>query len=343
MDFIGRKQELQILEDEHARKGGFVVVYGRRRVGKTTLIKQFIQNKDALYFLASNESEQLNMQRFARDVAAFIGQPELASATYNDWRTLFTLFANYKKDRKKVLVIDELPYLIQANSSLPSVLQYVWDEILSDSKTTLILCGSHTHMMLSEVLSRESPLYGRRTAQIKLQPLTFFEIQEGFLNRNFREQLQIYAICGGVPKYLEFFDTNKSITETITRNAFATSGFFYDEPRFLLAQDTRNPINHYSLLHTIAQGNHRPSDIANRMQRGQNDISPYLKTLEELGYIERRVPATEKYPERSKMGLYYIGDALLRFWFTYIQPFEGELEMGNKQPSLDAMKRTFCV
>ena len=341
MDFLGRTKELQVLEREHSRKGGFVVVYGRRRVGKTTLIKEFIKGKDALYFLASNESAQLNMQRFARDVAAFAGKLELAEATYSDWRTIFRLFADCRKSRKKVLVIDELPYLIQADPALPSVLQYAWDEILSDAKVTLILCGLHTHMMLSEVLSRESPLYGRRTAQIKLHPLTFAEMQKGFGGFAFSGQLAIYAICGGVPKYLEFFNTSKNISETIAHNALETSGFLYDEPRYLLAQDTRSPINHYSLLHTIAQGNHKPSDIANRMQRGQNDISPYLKTLEELGYIERRVPATEKNPDRSKMGLYFISDPLFKFWFTYVQAFEGELELGNKLPSLDAIKRTF--
>ena len=342
MDFIGRQKELRALETEYGRDAGFVVIYGRRRVGKTRLIKQFIQDKDALYFLASNETEEMNMQRFACEVASFAEQPEIAEATYGDWRTLLRVFAKCKDQRKKVLVIDELPYLMMANSALSSILQYAWDEILSKANVMLVLCGSHTHMMLSEVLADDSPLYGRRTAQIKLKPLSFAEMQEGFATRSFYERLQIFSICGGVPKYLEFFDRKGGVRKIVEESALETAGFLYDEPRFLLAQDTRSPMNHYSLLHTIAQGNHKPSIIANKMQRPQNELSPYLKILEELGYIERRVPATERNPDRSKMGLYFISDALFRFWFTYVQPFEGELEMGNRQASLDAMTRTFA-
>lgn len=340
MEFLGRKHELELLEDEFARSGSFVVVYGRRRVGKTRLIKQFIHGKKALYFLASKENDALNRQRFAQMVSEFAGMPELAESRFLDWRPIFKLFANQFAHEQKVLVIDEFPYLMEANPAFPSILQYAWDETLKDANVMLVLCGSSTHMMEEGVLHATSPLYGRSTSQIKLKPLSFDEAKAGFLQHSFEEQMRMYAISGGVPKYMEFFE-GRSVCKTIESALLSTSGFLYNEPRFLLAQDTRNPITHYSILRAIAYGNHRLSDIAAALEKPQTEISPYLKILERLGYIERRIPATESMPEKSKNGLYQICDGLLGFWFTYILPFEGELEMGNTQPSMRAIEASF--
>ena len=340
MKFLGRKNELQLLEREFGRSSTLVVVYGRRRVGKTRLIKQFLRGKRSLYFLASQESEAMNLRRFAELVARFVGMPALAQASYDDWRPLFQLVADHEPDEPKVVVIDELPYLVEGNAALPSVLQYVCDETLSASNTMLVLCGSSARMMEDSVLSKSSPLYGRSSLQLRLRPLSFAEFQEGFGRLPFDDQLRIYTVAGGVPKYLEFFD-GAEFVEAVERNVLSSSGFLYNEPRFLLAQDTRNPITHYSIMRAIAYGNHKPSEIASAIGRPQNEVSPYLRALVSLGYIRKEVPATEKHPDKSKSGLYVMNDNLLRFWFTYVLPFEGDLEMSNMAPSRRALRKSF--
>lgn len=339
MEFLGRVRELDVLEREHARSG-FVVMLGRRRIGKTRLIKQFITGKKALYFLASKESEVLNRRRFAQSVGRFIGMPAFGEGSFSDWRPLFQTFADHAPSEGKILVIDELPYLIEGNAAFPSILQYAWDEILQSANVTLVLCGSSIHMMEEGVLESASPLYGRSSAQIRLKPLSFDEVSDGFPNYSFEDKMRLYAVTGGVPKYMEFFD-GRTVEEAIRDNIFSTSGFLYNEPRFLLAQDTRNPLTHYSVLKAIAYGNHRVSDIAATLERPRTDILPYLKILERLGYVIRRTPATEGAPDKSKKGLYYICDGLLSFWFTFVLPYEGELEMGNMQPSMRAMASLF--
>ena len=339
--FIGRRSELAVLEKQYERKSGFVVLYGRRRVGKTTLIKEFIKGKPALYFLASREAEALNIRRFAGDMADFVGQPALIEGNYTDWRPLFKAFADHEASERKVLVIDELPYLVKGNPAFPSVLQYAWDELLRDANVMLVICGSSVHMMRDVALSHDSPLYGRRTAQIRLKPMRFSEMASGFPEYGFSDLVDLFALTGGVPKYFEFFEPIDRFEECVKENVFSTSGFLYEEPRFLLDEDIRDPMNYLSILRAVSAGNRRQSDIAGMLGRKTGEMSPYLKTLAGLGFIERRVPFTEKYPERSKSGLYYICDTFVDFWFRYVQPFTGELEMGNMRPSLEAVERTF--
>ncbi len=340
-DFIGREEELAILERECERKGGFVVLYGRRRVGKTTLIKEFVKGKHALYFLASQEAEALNIRRFAADVADYVGQPLIREGTFSDWRPLFKAIADFESPTRKVLVIDEFPYLVTGNSAFPSILQYAWDELLRENNVMLVLCGSSVHMMRDIALSHDSPLYGRRTSQMRLKPLRFSELASGFPEYQFSELISLFALTGGVPRYLEFFDPIGQLETLLKENVFSTSGFLYEEPYFLLGQDIRDPVNYLSILKAVAAGNRRQSDITCFLGKRQGEISPYLKTLVDLGYLERRVPFNEKYPERSKNGLYYLCDSFLDFWFRYVQPFASELEMGNMRPSLDAVGRTF--
>ena len=339
--FIGRRSELAVLEKQYESKNGFVVLYGRSRVGKTTLIKEFIKGKTALYFLASREAEALNIRRFAGDMAGFVGQPALKEGNYTDWRPLFKAFADHEASERKVLVIDELPYLVKGNPAFPSVLQYAWDELLRDANVMLVICGSSVHMMRDVALSHDSPLYGRRTAQIRLKPMRFSEMASGFPEYGFSDLVDLFALTGGVPKYFEFFEPIDRFEECVKENVFSTSGFLYEEPRFLLDEDIRDPVNYLSILRAVSAGNRRQSDIAGMLGKKTGEMSPYLKTLAGLGFIERRVPFTEKYPERSKSGLYYICDTFVDFWFRYVQPFTGELEMGNMRPSLEAVGRTF--
>ena len=182
-----------------------MVIYGRRRVGKTTLIKEFLKEKTALYFLATEELESQSMKRLAGVVARTTKNTLLQKAVFTDWVDLFQVIADYKPEEKKVLVIDEFPYLVKTNSAFPSILQNVWDEILKDSNVMLILCGSLIGMMQKYALSYDSPLYGRRTAQIRLAPLPFPDVYAA-QSLSFEDAVKQYSITGGVPKYLEFFN-----------------------------------------------------------------------------------------------------------------------------------------
>jgi hypothetical protein len=340
MEFIGRKNELAKLNEEYAKDSSFVVVYGRRRVGKTTLIKEFLKGKTSFYFLATEEVEQQSMMRLAGVVARTTGNSLLEKAVFTDWLDLFRVIAEYKPSEKKVLVIDEFPYLVKANPAFPSILQHAWDEVMKDSNVMLILSGSFIGMMQKYALSYDSPLYGRRTAQMKLAPLTFTEVYAA-QNFKFEKAVEQYSVTGGVPKYLEFFDDKRSLNEQLKENVFSKSGFLYEEPNFLLKSEAMTAVNYFSIIKTIADGNHKIGKIAGVLEQETPTLTPYLSTLVELGFLEKQTPVTEKNPEKSRKSLYFIADNFIRFWFHYVYPYKGELELDNMQIVLDEMKKDF--
>lgn len=340
MKFLGREKEILDLEKEYARDGGFVVIYGRRRIGKTTLIKQFIKSKTAFYFLATKEVESQSMKRFAGVIARTTGNSVLQKAAFSDWLDLFQAVADYKPNEKKVLVIDEFPYLVKVNDSFPSILQNAWDEILKGSNVMLILCGSLISMMKKHALSYESPLYGRRTAQMRIAPLPFTTVYEN-QKLSFEEAAEQYSITGGVPKYMEFFSDGQPLYEQIKENVLSKNGFLYEEPNFLLTDEVQVPTNYFSIIKVIADGNHKLGTIAGILGLETSALTPYLKTLSELGFIEKQVPVTEKNAEKTRKGLYFISDNFLRFWFRYVYPYKGELELDNTQISLDELDKDF--
>ena len=340
MKFLGREKEILDLEKEYARDGGFVVIYGRRRIGKTTLIKQFIKSKTAFYFLATKEVESQSMKRFAGVIARTTGNSVLQKAAFSDWLDLFQAVADYKPNEKKVLVIDEFPYLVMLHDSFPSILQNAWDEILKDSNVMLILCGSLISMMKKHALSYESPLYGRRTAQMRIAPLPFTTVYEN-QKLSFEEAAEQYSITGGVPKYMEFFSDGQPLYEQIKENVLSKNGFLYEEPNFLLTDEVQVPTNYFSIIKVIADGNHKLGMIAGILGLETSALTPYLKTLSELGFIEKQVPVTEKNAEKTRKGLYFISDNFLRFWFRYVYPYKGELELDNTQISLDELDKDF--
>jgi hypothetical protein len=340
MEFIGRKNELAKLNEEYAKDSSFVVVYGRRRVGKTTLIKEFLKGKTSFYFLATEEVEQQSMMRLAGVVARTTGNSLLEKAVFTDWLDLFRVIAEYNPSEKKVLVIDEFPYLVKANPAFPSILQHAWDEVMKDSNVMLILSGSFIGMMQKYALSYDSPLYGRRTAQMKLAPLTFTEVYAA-QNFKFEKAVEQYSVTGGVPKYLEFFDDKRSLNEQLKENVFSKSGFLYEEPNFLLKSEAMTAVNYFSIIKIIADGNHKIGKIAGVLEQETPTLTPYLSTLVELGFLEKQTPVTEKNPEKSRKSLYFIADNFIRFWFHYVYPYKGELELDNMQIVLDEMKKDF--
>lgn len=340
MKFIGRKEELGKLEAEYQRDGSFVVVYGRRRVGKTTLIKEFIKNKTAFYYLATEELEVQSMKRLAGVIGRATNNSLLNKAVFNDWLDLFQLVADYKPNEKKVLVIDEFPYLVKTNPAFPSILQNAWDELLKDNNVMLILSGSLIGMMLKHTLSYDSPLYGRRTAQMRLSSLPFNDVYMAS-GLTFERAVEQYAITGGVPKYLEFFEDGRELVDQIKDVVLNKSGFLYEEPFFMLRSESLSAVNYFSIIKTIADGNHKLGKIASALNQDTSSITPYLSTLTELGFIEKRIPVTEKNPEKTRKGLYFISDNFIRFWFHYVYPYKGELELDNVQIVLDEINKDF--
>ena len=339
--FIGRKSELKALEKEYERKSSFVVIYGRRRVGKTTLIKEFIKDKKALYYLAAKEMESENLKSFSKALAGFTGQGYFENIRFSDWESAICAFCDYKPTEKKVLIIDEFQYLAEVNPGFVSVFQRIWDEVLSKSNTMVIICGSLISMMLKEVLSYSSPLYGRRTAQIRLSPLKFYEMKEHFCDMCFEELVKLYSIAGGVPKYIELLVNRHSIDENVENEVFSKQGFLFEEPTFLLEKEVKETVSYFSIIKVIAAGHHKLGNIAGALELKTSQITPYLKTLMDLDIIEKQLPVTEKNPEKSKMGLYYIKDHFIEFWVKFVSPYKSELEIENMAPALKRYHENF--
>lgn len=330
-NFMGRKSELAALEKAYRHESGFVVVYGRRRVGKTTLIKEFIKNKKAYYFLATEELERENMKNFTRGLARFSGENYLLETVFETWDGVFEAFARCVPGEKKILVIDEFTYLIKSNPAFASIFQRAWDNILKDAGVMVILCGSLAGMMNKHVLSYKSPLYGRRTAQIRLSPFGFTEFGEYFKSMSFEEKVMFYSVAGGVPKYIESFDNGLSLMDNIADSILSRQGFLYEEPSFLLEKEVNELVSYFSIIKTIAAGNRKLGAIGCSLGLQSAQLTAYIKTLIELDLIEKRVPATESNPEKSRRGLYFIRDNFIKFWFTFVAPYRSELEMENKK------------
>ena len=330
MKFVDRVSEIETLNNEYRKEEAtFVVLYGRRRVGKTALINHFCEDKRTIYFLATEENESENRNAFKNLVAETFNNDLLAESSLNSWDPIFKVVATESKNERLVLVIDEFQYLGKANASFPSIMQKVWDTILSKSNIMLILCGSLINMMTSQVLNYNSPLYGRRTSQIKLKQIDFSYYHEFNEKLSLDEQIMRYAVTGGVPKYINIFQDEEDIYTTIKKNILSTNAFLYAEPEFLLQKEVSEIGSYFSILKTIAAGNHKLGKIAAALEVHQTKLTSYLKNLMDLDIIEREVPITEEHPEKSKMGLYNIKDNFIAFWFKFVYPNKSLLESGR--------------
>lgn len=339
--FVDREQEMATLQSEYGRDGsGLVVLYGRRRVGKTTLISEFIKNKKALFFLASEESESQNRLAFQEKAADFLNSDLLKNVEVKSWDVLFRAIMDTHFDSKPVIVLDEFQYLGRSNPAFPSVFQRIWEEILKDRQVMVILCGSLISMMQSQALAYDSPLYGRRTAQIRLKQIPFAYYHEFFPEKSRKELIEMYAVTGGVPKYIELFSQSKDIYSAIETCILNRSGYLYDEPHFLLQQEVSEVGSYFSIIKAIAAGNTKLSAIAGVLEVKSTSLTKYLKTLIDLDILEREVPVTEDSPEKSKRGLYKIKDNYLRFWFAFVYPNMSFIESGHGRIVMDKIRKS---
>lgn len=342
--FVDREDEMRTLQNEYEREGSsLVVLYGRRRVGKTTLISEFIKDKNALFFLASEESESQNRIAFKDKAAEFLQSDLLRDADVKNWDVIFKAIMDTSFDQKPVIVIDEFQYIGKSNPSFPSIFQRIWEEILKNKSVMVILCGSLISMMESQTLAYGSPLYGRRTAQIRLKQIPFAYYHEFFPEKSRLEQIEMYAVTGGVPKYIELFSENEEIFGAIAQCVLNRSGYLYDEPHFLLQQEVSEVGSYFSIIKAIAAGNSKLSAIASVLEIKATNLTKYLKTLIDLDILEREVPVTEDNPEKSKKGLYKIKDNYLRFWFLFVYPNMSFIESGNSRIVMDKIRKGLVV
>lgn len=341
--FIDRKSEMEFLNKEYKKKeSSLIILYGRRRIGKTSLIKQFGKDKKLIYFLATEESEAQNREMFKNIIATTLKNELLLSTTVENWDILFKMIIEANHTEKIVIVIDEFQYLGKVNSAFPSIFQKIWDEILKSKNIMVILCGSLINMMESQTLSYTSPLYGRRTGQIKLKQIPFENYKE-FFNKEIDERALIekYAVTGGVPKYIESFKDDSNIYEEIQNHIMNKQSYLYEEPNFLLQNEVSEVGSYFSIIKSIAAGNRKLGNISSNLSVSPTNLSKYLQTLMNLDILEREVPITEINPEKSKKGQYKIKDNFILFWFKFIYPNRTFLEMDQDKIVLEKIKTSF--
>ena len=341
--FVDRKNEIDFLNQEYAKKeSSLIILYGRRRIGKTSLIKEFGKNKNMIYFLATEESEAQNREILKNIVASNLKNDLLNSMKVDNWEILFKTIISDKSEDKKIIVLDEFQYLGKANPSFPSIFQKIWDQILKDENVMVILCGSLINMMESQTLNYTSPLYGRRTGQIKLKQIPFENYSEFFKKKmKEKELIEKYAVTGGIPKYIESFKEEDNIFNEIKKYIMNKQSYLYEEPNFLLQNEVTEVGSYFSIIKSIAAGNRKLGNISSNLSVSPTNLSKYLQTLINLDILEREVPITELNPEKSKKGQYKIKDNFISFWFQFIYPNRALLEMDKTDIVLKKIKSNF--
>jgi AAA+ ATPase superfamily predicted ATPase len=334
--FVDRDTDLVDLDRLAGREGAqFILVYGRRRVGKTTLLLHWVQSRGLpyVYWVASRNTEA-NLRQSLAEALWQYGHPgeKTPSAGYlpeaRSWRDLFRYAIRVAGGRRLILILDELPYAIEADPALPSELQNAWDHDLKGSNLILFAAGSHVGMMV-QLLEYQAPLYGRFTARLPVEPMPFSALAEFLPEYNLAQRVAVYAILGGIPAYLERFDSRKTIAANVQEEILLDTGMFRVEPFYLLSDQVREPRNYAAVLQAIGQGNHTLEDITSAARLGSKQhASTYLSRLQDLFLVKREVPATVRNGRRTTRGRYYLSDAYHRFYFRFIAPYEMLLEQG---------------
>lgn len=322
MTFYDRNEELEALNTAFETPDyGFYVVYGRRRVGKTELLKEFCRDHPHVYFLAAQEAEERQREKFIERVADYFDDrvPRI-----DGWDEAFEYLGEQVADEEVVIVIDEFPYLVAENDSLPSYIQSFVDEQLSGTESMLALCGSSISTMESDVLGHESPLYGRRIGQIDVQPFSFREARD-VIQYDIGGAVRSYAVTGGTPMYLTLFDYAETLAENVQSQILSPTSILYNEPEFLLRTELRSPARYMSILESIALGHTTPNEISGTTGVDSGPLSKYLRKLQQLRLIDREVPVTAS-AKKSKRSRYYVADEFLRFWFRYVEPNRSSIE-----------------
>ena len=336
-DFLDRRKELQQIEklwdSPHAE---FLVLYGRRRVGKTALLVEWMrQSKQrALYWVATHTSSANQLRSFSQAVYNFTNPntPAPENFSYASWQQAFQEVASLAEKERLALFIDEFTYLLEVTPDIAGQLQNLWDHLLSKRNLFLCLSGSHLGMMKREFLSYQAPLYGRASAQLYLQPFSFGATARFFPNYSAVDRVAIYAIFGGVPAYWERIDPQKTISQNIKDNLLTPNNLLQAEPKLLLQDFVSDPHNYISILSAIANGAHVLKEIVASTGLASGHVSKYLSVLKDSGFVERRIPITVK--KNSRAGRYHITDPYLRFYFRFLENRQEQLALGIQDQAL---------
>ncbi len=337
--FVNRKKELAILEERYkSSHSEFLIIYGRRRVGKTELIRHFVQGKEHVYYMSDMRSEPEQLKILSDLLSEQFKDQIIRANPIQNWELLFRYIESKLSGKKKfILVLDEFQYLAEHNSALTSILQKSWDEFLRMKSIMIILCGSSMSFMERKVLSYKSPLYGRRTGQLEIFQFDFFNLDEMLPRKTTQEQVEFYGIFGGVPAYLELVDQNKNLWKNIEEQVFPSDRLLYNEVMFLLMQELRMPKNYFSILRAIALNNTKMNEIVQQTQLERGLVGKFLDNLIQLRIVERKLPVTEN-PLKSRRGIYVITDNYFRFWFRFVYPYLTYIEEGRTNFVLEKIK-----
>jgi len=319
--FFGRSNEINKLNEMYNSDNfELAIIYGRRRVGKTTLIREFIKEKKSIFFAASESTAEVNLASLSRAIGGKNDSP-----IYQDYESAFSALFEMANDERIIFVIDEYPYLAESNKAISSLLQIAIDHNRDTSKIMIILCGSSMSFMENQVLGYKSPLYGRRTAQFKILPFDFFE-SLSFLNSfSVVDKAVLYGVTGGIPEYLNKIKHDKSVRENIIDLFLTPSGHFFEEPSNLMKQELREPSTYNAIIEAIASGASRLNEIATKSKLESNKCAKYLASLISLGLVRKEYPYGET---TSKRSIYRLEDNMFRFWYRFVFTNESAIIVG---------------
>ncbi|MGN0367883.1 MAG: ATP-binding protein [Wujia sp.] len=325
--FIGREKELHALEDFYEKDGmAMTVIYGRRRIGKSTLIAEFVKDKKVIFYTATKVGKDRNLELFSKQVTELF-LPDIDDIHFRTIEAVFDFIEKNMTDEKIVLVIDELPYWAEKDEALLSILQKYMDTVWKDKQLKIILCGSSLSFMEQKVLSEKSPLFGRRDSQIKLDAFDYLDAARFVPGYSHEEQAICYGITGGVAKYLSMLDSSKSLDENIVRLFFRTDGYLYDETRNLITQEFSDITVVNNIIEQIASGETTVNSIANKIGEKEPTILYHLDKLINVGLVEKKKCITEE--KNKKKTQYVLKDHMFKFWYEFIPKATSVIEMGQ--------------
>lgn len=339
--FINREKELQHLEELYESSGGdLAIVYGRRRLGKTALLKEFSRDKAHCYFMASRAGEKLQINSMGKAFTEVLDESLFANIEFNDWDELFSLVSRFIPENDKfIFMIDEYQYLCKIQPAFSSIIQKWWDEKWSGKNILLILCGSITSMMYKETMANSAPLYGRASLQLLISPIDYQYLPK-FLPvvNNTQKLVEFYSLCGGTPRYIELMKGYKSFQDALGNLLLDKDSILYNEAKYILYEEINSPNVCWSILHALGNGCTRISELAGKLSLPANQLTRYIDLLKDLFLVQRRVPVLQKNPGKSKKGIYKISNPFLRLWFGCIYPYESFLEFGEKDDIMEKLQ-----
>ena len=338
--FIGREVELKFLNEKYEKtKGQLVVWYGRRRVGKTETLREFCKGKPHVFYSCTQSTDKVQLAKFSKQMFREDIPAKRYISEFGDWESAFRSIRDLPYgDRKKLLIIDEFPYLCRGNHSIPSILQNLWDAELKDSNVMIVLCGSAMSFIEKELLAEKNPLYGRATGIYKMTEMGFYDAIKFFPEYSDRDKVLTYAILGGIPHYLCQFNPQLSLADNIKRNILTKGCVLYSEVDFLLHQELRETPVYNAIIEAVALGNTKLNDISQKsLVEDTSKTSVYLKNLIELGIVEREFSVDSKIKERanSNRGTYRLTDNFFRFWYAFGFTNYSQLEDGDVEGVYD--------